>query len=259
MAATFTIWRKHMLKLIAQKEMALGTLFQPILWVVLFGTGMKSIMGAAIPGGSDYYISFMVPGIVALTAMSGAIEGGLTWLEERVSGVVKEYLTAPIPRLSILLGNALSTVTRSLVQALVIVLIGLAMGALVKLDPLGWLAGLALAALFSLGFAGIGLAVASRASNAMAYHMLIFMLTLPLLFVSNALYPLATMPGWMRVIARINPMSYVNDGIRQTVFEGNAALGTGGYLPLWQCFAVTLAFAVLGMLLAYVVFKKSIR
>jgi len=259
MSAALTIWNKHMLKLIAQKELAIGTLFQPILWVVLFGTGMKSIMGAAIPGGSDLYIAFMVPGIAALTAMSGAIEGGLQWVEERISGVVKEYLAAPIPRISILLGNAMSTVTKSLVQSVIIILIGLAMGAAIKLAPLGWLGGLALIAFFALGFAGIGLAVASKAPNTMAYHMLIFMLTLPLLFVSNALYPLNTMPAWMRVAAQINPITYVNDGIRQMVFQNGVALSGGDPIPLWLCFVVAAVFAVLGMLAAYLAFKRAIK
>lgn len=259
MSAALTLWRKHMMKLIVHKEEAFGTLFQPILWVVLFGTGMKSVIGAAMPGGDNFYISFMVPGIIALTAMSGAIEGGLVFLQERLLGIMKEYLVAPIPRVSILMGNAMSTVTKSLLQAIVIFIIGVLMGAQVDLLPLGWLIGLVLITGFGLGFAGIGLSVASRASSIGGYHMLIFMLTLPLLFVSNALYPLASLPSWMRILAQINPLSYVVDGLRQTILQGSATLVDGESLALWLCFVVVIAFATFGTLLAYVSFRKSIR
>ena len=259
MSATLTLWNKHMTKLFVHKEEAVGTLFQPILWVVLFGTGMKGIMGVAMLGGEDAYISFMVPGIIALTAMSGAIEGGLVLVQERLLGIVKEYFVAPISRMSVLMANALSTVTKSLAQSIIILIIGVLMGALISLQPLGWLGGLILICGFGLGFAGIGLAVASRASSIGGYHMLIFMLTLPTLFVSNALYPLASLPTWMRVLARANPMSYAVDGLRQTFFQGSTTMPVGDLIPLWLCFVVVVAFAIFGMLLAYASFKKAMR
>jgi ABC-2 type transport system permease protein len=249
-----------MTKLFAHREESLGVLFQPILWVVLFGTGMKSIMATVMPGGGDYYMTLMVPGIIALTAMTGAIQGGLTLLEERLLGIMKEYLVAPIPRISILMGNAMSTITKSLFQSTIILVIGILMGAqVVGLDPVGWLGGLLLVILFGMGFAGIGLAVASKTSSTGGYHMLIFMLTLPLLFLSNALYPLESLPTWMQIGSKINPVSYVVDGWRQTIFDTGPNLAGGDFLPLWLCFLVVAIFAVLGIALAYSSFKKSIR
>jgi len=260
MGAAITLWRKHMIKLLSKKEESIGVLFQPILWVVLFGTGMKSVMSTGMVGNGDFYMTFMVPGIIALAAMSGAIDGGLTLLFERVQGIIKEYLVAPIPRISILAGNAMSTINKSLFQSLVILIIGVLMGAkFVGLDPLGWLGGLILITGYSLGFAGIGLAVASRTDSPGGYHMLIFMLTLPLLFLSNALYPLEYLPTWMQVGAKINPVSYVVDGLRQTIFDSNALLTGGELLPLWLCFLVVIIFAILSMTLAYYSFKKSIK
>lgn len=131
------------------------------------------------------------------------------------------------------------------------------MGALISMEPLGWLGGLVLICGFGLGFAGIGLAVASRASSAGGYHMLIFMFTLPTLFASNALYPLASLPTWMKIMAQANPMSYVVDGLRQTFYQNSTRLADGELLPLWLCFAVVIAFAVAGMLLAYISFRRS--
>ncbi|MFC1992003.1 ABC transporter permease [Chloroflexota bacterium] len=259
MSAALTLWNKHMIKLLSHGEEGFGVLFQPILWVVLFGTGMKSVMTSVMPGNGDAYITLMVPGIIALTAMSGAIQGGLTLLEERLLGIIKEYLVAPIPRISILMGNAMSTITKSLFQSAIILVIGILMGAkFIGFNPAGWLSGLLLITFFGLGFAGIGLAVASRTSTTGGYHMLIFMLTLPLMFLSNSLYPMDSLPTWMQIGSKVNPVSYVVDGLRQTLFDTGVPFSEGGSLPLWLCFLVVALFAIFGTLLSYVSFKKSV-
>jgi ABC-2 type transport system permease protein len=247
-----------MQKSLVHKEEIIGMLIQPVLWVVLFGIGMTSMLEPVLPGGGERYITFMVPGIVALSALSGAVGGGTVWLNERIRGIVKEYLVAPIPRLSILLGNALSIVTKSLFQAIVIFIVGLLMGAQVSLNPLGWLGGLVLVAAYGLGFAGIALAFASKTDSPGAYHSMIFLLNLPLLFLSNALYPLAALPRWMQIGALINPTTYVISG-RQMALETGGDMETGMVLSLWLCFLFIAAFAAFGMWLAYVAFKGSVK
>jgi ABC-type multidrug transport system permease subunit len=126
---------------------------------------------------------------VALTAVSAAISGGSSWLNERLMGIVKEYLVAPIPRLSILLGHALGIVTQVLLQSLIIFIIGILMGARLGGNPLGWILGFLLIGGYGIGFSGLALAVASRTNSSGGYHMMIFLLQLPLLFWSNSLYP----------------------------------------------------------------------
>ena len=259
MAATFTLWNKHMRKFLANPMEMFGLAIQPVLWVILFGVGMKGMMTPTMPGAGDSYISFMLPGIVALSALGGAVGGGSVWLNERLRGIVKEYLVAPIPRISILMGNALSTITKSLFQAILILIVGVLMGAKLASNPLGWLGGLLLVAGYGLGFSGVALATASSTDNPGAYHSMIMLLNLPMLFLSNALYPLDTLPTWMRVGALLNPTSYVIDGVRRMVLKDGVALAGGDVLDLWLCFAFIIAFAALGMWMAYNAFKKSIE
>lgn len=259
MSAALTLWSKHMRKSMTSPDEAVGMLIQPILWVVLFGIGMGSLLGATSPGGEDFYISFMLPGIIALTALGGAIGGGTEWLNERLQGIVKEYLAAPIPRISILLGNAFSAMTKSLLQAVVIMIVGVLIGAKLSSNPLGWLGGLLLVAGYGLGFSGIAIAVASKTDSPGGYHMLIFMLNLPLLFLSNALYPLQTMPTWMEIAARINPTTYVVTGMRTMTFATSNALGAVDTIPLWLCFLVVAIFLTFGMTLGFLAFKSSIK
>ena len=259
MSAAVTLWSKHMTKFIRNTEEAFGMLIQPILWVVLFGIGMGSLLGGSMPGGEDFYITFMLPGIVALTASGGAIAGGSTWLNERINGIVKEYLAAPVPRLSILLGNAMSIVTKALLQSLIIVIVGIIIGANINPYPLSWLGGLVLITGFALGFAGIALAFGSFTNNMGAYHAMIMLFNLPLLFLSNALYPLETMPTWMRIASMINPTTYVVTGMRYLMIENAAAVVNLDGIPLWLCFVVITVFAFLGMLWGYRAFKRSLK
>jgi ABC-2 type transport system permease protein len=258
MNATLTLWRKYLLKSVLHMEEILGFLLQPVLWVVLFGVGMESLFGSVLPGGGDY-ITFMVPGIVTLTVVSGAIGGGSTWLTERIQGIVKEYMVAPISRTSILLGNALSIVTRVLIQSLIIILVGILLGARLSGNPLDWLSGLVLVGGFGLGFTGIALAMASMTDSPGGYHSIIFILNLPLLFLSNALYPLETLPTWMRVGALANPTTYVIAGLRETLLQAAPLTGQPDEIPLWLSFVVVLAFAAAGMALAVRAFQRTIK
>ncbi|MEN9934735.1 MAG: hypothetical protein RLZZ387_1314 [Chloroflexota bacterium] len=250
MNATVTIWHKHMTKFFRSREELGGLLIQPILWVALFGAGMGALVGDV---GGDDYMTFMLPGILALTALGGAVGGGMMLLDERLRGIMKEYLVAPIPRLSILLGNAASTVTKALFQASIILVVGALMGARITTNPLGWLALVVLLTLFTLGFAGVALAVAARSTSIMGYHGLIFLFNLPLLFASNALYPLMTMPGWVRVIALANPTTYLIDALRALTFEGQASI------PLPLSFAAVSLFALAGVALALASFRRTVR
>jgi ABC-2 type transport system permease protein len=250
MYATYVIWSKHMTKFWRNVEELVGLALQSILWVVLFGVGMRGMVGNV--GGSDY-MSFILPGIIALSALGGAVGGGMIMLDERLRGITKEYLVAPIPRLSILLGNATSTATKSLIQASIMLIVGVLMGARLALNPLGWLGALLFLALFAIGFSGLALAIAAVSRSIIGYHGMIFLFNLPMLFASNALYPLSVLPGWMRVIVLLNPTTYLIDAVRALAF------GVDPTLPLFLSLAVVLLFAVLGIWLALSLFQRSIR
>ena len=259
MYATYVLWNKQMRKFLGSPMEMFGFLIQPILWVVLFGVGMRSLMSEGMPGAGDNYVTYMLPGIVALSALGGAIGGGSVWLTERLRGIVKEYLAAPISRISILLGNASSVMTKSLFQAVIILIVGVLIGADIGGNVLGLLGGLGLLALFGLGFSGLALSMATRTDNPGAYHAMIMVFNLPMLFLSNALYPLNTMPAWLRIGSLINPTTYTIDGIRQMMFNNPQALAGGEPLALWLCWLVVGIFAVLGMWMAYSSFIKSLK
>jgi ABC-2 type transport system permease protein len=157
------------------------------------------------------------------------------------------------------MGNALSTLTKGMVQAIAILGVGVLMGAELNANPLGWLGGLTLVMGFGLGFSGVALAMASRTNNPGAYHAMIMVFNLPMLFLSNALYPLDAMPTWMKIGTLINPTTYTVDGLRQMMFRAPVSSTAGNALPLWLCWLVVMVFAVAGMGMATSAFRKSVK
>jgi len=233
----WVIFRKHLYKFRTDHMEIGGTLAWPLLWIATFGLGMERLVNSEILGGTSY-LAFITPGIIALTALSGAVNSGMTLLEEKIKGILKEYFVAPIPRMSILLASTGSGFVKTLIQSVIILLLALVMGARLAGGILGIVAALLYLFLYIFAFVGFsnGVAILSRSTG--AYHMLLFVLNLPLLFLSNALYPLDTMPAWMRFIAYLNPTTYVVDGLRQSLFGA-------GSLPHWLNLAVLIAFTVL--------------
>ena len=249
----YTLWRKHMKKFSRSVMEIGGTLFTPILWMLLFGLSMSEVARDLkyIPP-SITYIAYITPGIMLLTALSAAILGGSTLLIERTSGVIKEYLIAPVPRLAVLLGTMASGLTKALIQSLVIIVLGLILGSGLNLNPLAFLAGLGFILLYSLGFVGVAAAFASKSRGMESYHTLITLFNLPLLFLSNALYPLDKMPAPLAVMAYLNPTTYAIDATRNLFYGAATEIGLGIDV------AVLVVFVVLAVWWGYRSFQKSV-
>lgn len=233
------IFRKHMYKFRTNSMEIGGTLGWPLLWVLTFGVGMERVVNIDVLGANtSSYLAFITPGIIALTALSGAVNSGMTLLEEKIKGILKEYFVAPIPRMSILLASTASGMVKTLIQSLIILVIAIIFGARLETSIAEAALAFIVLLLFVAGFVGFSNGVAARSKSMGGYHMLLFVLNLPLLFLSNALYPLEAMPRWMQFIAYANPTTYVVDGLRQTLFAN-------GSLPLALSLAVLTLFAVL--------------
>lgn len=234
----WVIFAKHMRKFATNSMEIGGTLGWPLLWVVTFGLGMEQVVDTEALGGTGSYLAFITPGIIALTALSGSVNAGMALLEEKIKGVLKEYFVAPIPRASVLLASTGSGLVKTLIQSAIILLLSVLFGARMTGGLAGLLGASVFLLLYVMAFVGFSNGMAARSKSVSGYHMLLFVLNLPLLFLSNALYPLDTMPGWMRAIAVLNPTTYVVDGLRHTLYGV-------GELPVWLSLLVLAAFAAL--------------
>lgn len=242
-AARLELWRgswviftKHMYKFVRNGQELGGTLAVPLLLAMTFGLGMNRLISPTNISGLNY-ISYIAAGIIAFTALSGAINAGMTVLEEKIKGMLKWYMVAPVPRLSILLASSASGLVKTLLQSILILAVSVLFGARLQTTFLGALGALLFLTLYMVTFVGFANGMALRSKSIGGYHALLFLTNMPLLFLSSALYPLETMPTWMRVVAYANPTTYVVEGMRATLFAA-------GSLPLWVCAAVLAAFAV---------------
>ncbi|MGE3178076.1 MAG: ABC transporter permease [Vicinamibacterales bacterium] len=185
---------------------------QPALWLLIFGEVFTRIR--AIPTGDVPYLDFLAPGILAQSVLFVAIFSGIALIWERDLGVIHKLFVSPTPRSALVVGKALSAGVRSLSQMVIIYTIAVLLGVRVNWHPLALL-GVAAAVLAGAAcFGTLSLIIASLVRTRERFMGIGQLLTMPLFFASNAIYPLAIMPGWLQVTARINPLSYQVDLLR---------------------------------------------
>jgi ABC-2 type transport system permease protein len=199
---------------------------QPALWLLVFGQVFTRVH--AIPTGNLPYIDFMAPGILAQSVLFIAIFYGIAIIWERDLGIVHKFLVSPTPRAALVLGKALSAGVRGLSQAIIIYVLALLLGVQLNWHPL-YLLGVILAVILGAAFfSTFSLIIACLVKTRERFMGIGQVLTMPLFFASNAIYPIAIMPGWLQVISRINPLTYEVDALRGMMLAGgSSAYGLG--------------------------------
>jgi ABC-2 type transport system permease protein len=193
---------------------------QPVLWLVIFGEVFTRIR--AIPTGQVRYLDFLAPGILAQSVLFISIFYGIAIIWERDLGVIHKFLASPIPRATIVLGKAISAGIRALPQAIIIYILALLLGVQMNDNPLAIL-GVALLVMFGAAcFSTFSMIIACLLKTRDRVMGIGQVLTMPLFFASNAIYPITIMPTWLQVIAHGNPLTYVVDGIRMLMLSGAA-------------------------------------
>jgi ABC-2 type transport system permease protein len=185
---------------------------QPVLWLMLFGEVMARVRGVA-PGNIPY-IDFLAAGILAQSALFVAIFYGIAAIWERDLGVLQRYLVSPAPRSALVIGKAISAGVRALSQALIVYILALLIGVGIDLHPLNILGAAAVIVLGSGLFSTLSLIIACIVRTRERFMGIGQVLTMPIFFASNAIYPLSLMPPWLKVISRINPLTYEVDALR---------------------------------------------
>jgi len=192
---------------------------QPALWLVIFGEALSRLR--AIPTGNVNYLTFMTPGILAQSLMFISIFYGISIIWERDAGILQKFLVMPVPRASFITGKGLGAGVRALCQAVVVFVLALLLG--VRLNwSVGAIVGSLLTVLVGASFFSIlSMLIAITVKTRERFMGIGQVLTMPLFFASNAIYPLAIMPDWLQVVARVNPLSYVVDLLRGYLVNGN--------------------------------------
>jgi ABC-2 type transport system permease protein len=228
------------------------SLVQPVIWMGLFGKALNFtsfITAGAGPGvntnailqsffGTTSYFSYLVCGMVVFIVLFNSAFSGMSVVWDRRFGFMNKALSTPVSRGTIVMGKILQSVGRSLIQAVAVILIGVALGMETSnFTVLGIAGTFVVIFLVAMALSGLFVMLSLRSSNWQTQMAIINLLNLPLLFASNALFPVKIMPTWLQDVVRLNPISYAIDAIRQLL------IGATGSYALWVDFTVVLGFA----------------
>ncbi len=195
---------------------------QPALWLLVFGEVLARIK--AIPTGELPYLSFMTPGILAQSVLFIAIFYGIAVIWERDLGILHKLLATPIPRPALVLGKALSAGERGLAQAAIVYLLAIALGIRLNTNIFGLIGVLAAVILGSAIFSTFSLIIACIVKTRERFMGMGQLLTMPLFFASNAIYPISIMPTWLQRISEVNPLTYQVDALRALMIIGGTSV-----------------------------------
>ena len=194
---------------------------QPVLWLLVFGQVLARVR--AIPTGAISYLDSLAPGVLAQSALFSAIFYGIAVIWERDLGVVHKLLVSPASRGVLVTGKAIAGGMRALVQAIIVYVVSAALGIHLRLDPLAVLGVAAVIVVGSALFATFSLVIACLVRTRERFMGVGQLMTMPLFFASSAVYPVAMMPRWLELVASVNPLTYMVDGIRSLMVVGGTS------------------------------------
>jgi ABC-2 type transport system permease protein len=197
---------------------------QPALWLLIFGETFTRLHAIRVPHGIPY-LDYLAPGILAQSTLFIAIFYGIQIIWERDAGVLTKLMVTPTPRAALITGKAFAAGVRSIVQAVVVVVIATLLGVSLTGNPLKYLGTAVVVVLGSAFFSCLSMSIAGVALSRDRLMGIGQAITMPLFFSSNALYPSRIMPGWLQVISKVNPLSYEVDALRTLLIGIPSNLG----------------------------------
>jgi ABC-2 type transport system permease protein len=264
--AASVVWRRELIRFRTDRLRAVTALVQPVLFLFILGTGLGALASRGLPSGVDFK-TFIYPGVLAMSVLFTSIfsAGSIVW--DREFGFLREILVAPVSRASIVVGKCLGGATIATFQG--IIFLALAWFAHVPYNPVLLLTLVGELLLLSFTLTAFGVMMAARITQFQAFMALTQMLVMPLFFLSGALYPLSGLPGWLTVLTRVDPLTYVVGPMRDAVFshldipafEQHAlapGLTWGGWLvPQWLSLGIVACMGLAMMAVAIAQFRKT--
>jgi daunorubicin resistance ABC transporter membrane protein len=214
--AVSIVWRRELIRFQRDRLRVVTSLIQPLLFLLVLGTGLSSLASHSLPAGVNFK-TFIYPGVLAMSVLFTAIFSAASIVWDREFGFLREMLVAPVSRASIVVGKCLGGATIATLQG--IIFLALAGLAGVPYNPMLMIILVGEMLLLAFTLTAFGVMMAARITQFQAFMALTQMLVMPLFFLSGALYPLRGLPGWLSVLTRIDPLTYVVSPMRDAVFH----------------------------------------
>jgi daunorubicin resistance ABC transporter membrane protein len=260
------VWRRELIRFRSDRLRAITGLIQPVLFLLVFATGLSSLASHGLPPGVNFR-TFIYPGVLAMSVLFTAIFSAASIVWDREFGFLREMLVAPVSRAALVIGKCLGGATVATFQGIVILI--LAWLARVPYNPVLFVTLIGELLLLSFTLTAFGVMMAARIKQIQAFMALTQMLVMPLFFLSGSLYPLKGLPTWLAVVTRFDPLTYVVAPMRHAVFThlsvsplainalAPAITWAGWSVPQWLCLAIVAAMGLTMLTIAIAEFRKT--
>jgi ABC-2 type transport system permease protein len=246
----YTLWFREVKRYLRDRIRIVSSFFQPLLWLVIFGTGVRF---SGQIGGLNYQ-EYIFPGIIGQALLFTSMFMGISVIWDKEFGFMKEIMVAPVSRVSIFLGKMIGDSTDAVLQGSIVFLLAVLLG--IKVDPITYLAALPVMVLITFGLVSIGLTIASFMGSLESFGAIQSFINLPLFFLSGALFPLTgpSIPEWLQIATKVNPLTYGVDALRTIILGG--AWESLQLQPLYANLAVVGAFDVVMIIIGTWAFTR---
>lgn len=212
MSTIYIMWLRQLKRYFRSKPRMIGSLGQPLIFLLAFGFGFGKIYSQA---GKGDYLQFLAPGVISMGILFTGVFSGIEIIWDRQFGFLKETLVAPVPRLHIMIGRTLGGATVAMLQGIIVFFLAFLFGFRPELKALP----LTLVFMFLIAvlFTAFGTALASQLNDMQSFPLIMNFLVMPLFFLSGAMFPLEGLPKGMALVTTLNPLSYGIDGLRTSL------------------------------------------
>lgn len=241
----FSLWWREVVRFYRQRSRVVGVIASPLVFWLLIGSGFGTSFRSGEAAGQQHYLDYFYPGALIMIVLFTSIFTMMSVIEDRKEGFLLSVLVAPVPRSAVVLGKVLGGTTLSGLQGLIFLIFAPLVG--VRLDFLHFLLVLLTVFLVSFALTALGFAIAWPMDSTQAFHAIINLFLIPLWLLSGALFPLAGASGWLRVLMRVNPLTYGVEALRSLLYPGSQAFAlvpSLATLILFSAFMFGLAFVM---------------
>jgi ABC-2 type transport system permease protein len=249
---SFTLWWREIVRFYRQPTRVVGVLASPLVFWLVIGSGFGTSFRSGGGPGQQHYLDYFYPGALIMIVLFTSIFTMMSVIEDRKEGFLLSVLVAPVPRTAIVLGKVLGGTTLSAVQGMIFLIFAPFAG--VHLQPLTVLLVALVVFLVSFSLTALGFAIAWPMDSSQAFHGIVNLFLIPLWLVSGALFPLAGASGWIRIIMRLNPLTYGVEALRGLLYPGAATS-----FPIPSAIATLALFSLIMFALALLMANRRTR
>jgi len=235
-----------MKRYLRSKSRIVGSLGMPVFFLLVLGFGLNSVV--SLPGMGQGYIGFIIPGIISMSVLFTSVFSGIQIIWDKQFGFLKETLVAPVSRLEIMLGQTFGGATTSVIQGIIILVLSLFIGLNIT-SIAGFLVAFVFMLLIGISFTAFGIAIASKMEDMHGFQLIMNFVIFPIFGLSGALFPIDSLPPWLKSLTMLDPLTYGVEGIRYGL------LGTSQIDPFFS-FVVLTGFTVFMVVFGAYLFRK---